>query len=111
MIDLSCLSTKSVEVAAQLWCDPRVEDRVMDPVLAAVIAEKIDEYIYALAWCGATPIFQPEGEGGEGYRKVVGPLIQCAPTPDPKMVEASRAAYARRGDFKITEELLMEGDL
>jgi len=109
MIDseIPCLTKKALEVAAQLWCDPRVEDRVMDPEFAIVIAEKIDEYIHALVWCGAAPIFHPEGEGGEGYRKVVWPLTHCEPTPDPGMVKESREAYAR-GDFVTTEEFLGE---
>lgn len=33
---------KALEIAAQCWCDPRVSDRVMDPELATVFAEKLE---------------------------------------------------------------------
>ena len=35
------MSKKSLEAAAQCWCDPRVSDRVMDAELATVFAEKL----------------------------------------------------------------------
>ena len=35
-------SKKSLERAAQCWCDKRVEDRVMDPALCEVVAEALD---------------------------------------------------------------------
>lgn len=33
----------AIQTAARCWCDPRTSDRVMDPVLAAVFAEKLDQ--------------------------------------------------------------------
>ena len=30
-------------LAAQCWCDPRIEDRVMDPELAQVFAESLQK--------------------------------------------------------------------
>jgi len=39
-------------MAAQIWCDPRVSDVVMDDVLAQVIAEKFNNLVDSieLAW-------------------------------------------------------------
>ncbi len=36
-------SEEALQHAAQCWCDPRVKDRTMDPELAEVFAEKIDQ--------------------------------------------------------------------
>ena len=35
-------TTRSLEIAAQCWCDPRTSDREMDAALAEVFAEKLD---------------------------------------------------------------------
>lgn len=40
---------KALEIAAQCWCDPRVSDRVMDPELATVFAEKLEATLSSLA--------------------------------------------------------------
>ena len=44
-------SQGSIERAAQAWCDPRTENRVMDAELAYVFAEIIDE-IWSKPWLG-----------------------------------------------------------
>jgi len=41
-------SKRALELAAQIWCDPRVSDRDFDPGLAEVIAEFIDEHLIFL---------------------------------------------------------------
>ena len=41
-------SKRTKELAAQLWCDPRVADREFDPELAEVIAEFLDEHFIHL---------------------------------------------------------------
>lgn len=49
-------SKEAMQIAAQCWCDPRTETRVMDPDLAQVFAEKLDAEreklvdIIELAW-------------------------------------------------------------
>ena len=42
-------SKRAKELAAQLWCDPRVADREFDPELAEVIAEFIDQHMIFLS--------------------------------------------------------------
>ena len=70
------LSNKSLEIAAQCWCDPRVSDRIMDVELATVFAKQIERYRFALVWCSACDEFNPEdGIAREGYEKIVRPLL------------------------------------
>ncbi len=69
-------SKKALYTAAQCWCDPRVGDRGMDSELATVFAEKLDDYIYALAWCSASDDFHPDGKAREGWEKIVKPLLE-----------------------------------
>jgi hypothetical protein len=56
------------EIAAQLWCDKRVEDREMDVEFAEVIAEKIAAWMQTAAQCQ---------RGAEYYQ---GLLQQCGRT-------------------------------
>jgi len=37
--------TEAREIAAQCWCDPETEDRVMDPVLAEAVAQRIANWM------------------------------------------------------------------
>ena len=37
------INSMFLEMAAQIWCDPRVKDREMDAELATVIAEKLQQ--------------------------------------------------------------------
>jgi hypothetical protein len=69
-------SKKALYTAAQCWCDPRVGDREMDSDLAEVFAEKLDDYIAALQWCGGSPDFNENGQGRPGWEKVVKPLLE-----------------------------------
>lgn len=72
----ACLSQKSIDIAAQCWCDPRVSDRIMDVVLGTVFAEQIEKYRAALVWCSAANEFNPEdGIARKGYEKIVRPLL------------------------------------
>lgn len=66
---------RAIEQAASCWCDPRTSDRVMDVVLATVIAEKIDAYREALIWCSGSPLFQPGGEARLGWEKLTMELL------------------------------------
>jgi hypothetical protein len=59
----------SKQIAGRIWTDPRVSDRVLDPELAEVFAEKLAEYIEALQWCSAASDFQEGGEAREGWLK------------------------------------------
>lgn len=71
----SLVTADAIAIAAQMWCDERTEMNSFDPEVAMVMAEKIDEYLHALSWCGAAPIFSPGGEAYGGYLKVVMPLL------------------------------------
>jgi hypothetical protein len=68
-------TTHARELAAQLYCDPRVSDRVLDPDLCEVIAERFDEYRGALQWCSASQDFHEGGQARIGFEKIVRPLI------------------------------------
>jgi hypothetical protein len=35
----------ALEIAAQIWCDPRCSDSVMDPNLCRVFAERLKPYL------------------------------------------------------------------
>jgi hypothetical protein len=72
------MSTRQITrgIAARCWCDPRVSDREMDSELAEVFAEKIEEYINALRWCGGSSDFAQDGEAREGWEKIVLPLLK-----------------------------------
>ena len=37
--------TVAREIAAQCWCDPETSDRVMDPVLAEAVAQRIANWM------------------------------------------------------------------
>ncbi len=55
----------AIEIAAQVWCDPRCANKIMDPELCKIFAEKID----ALLRCAAI------GQhfinvGSENYREI-----------------------------------------
>jgi hypothetical protein len=63
-------------IAAQCWCDPRVSDREMDSELAEVFAEKLEEYIYALAWCECAPCFDQGGTHREGFLRTCRHLMR-----------------------------------
>lgn len=75
MACLEELNSKSAEVAAQCWCDPRVSDRVMDVELATVFAEQIEKYRDALLWCTGSGDFQVGGQARKGWLKLVKPLL------------------------------------
>lgn len=62
-------------LAAQAWCDPRTSNRVMDPELAEVFAEKLDQYLEALRWCGGSADFGDGGQAREGWLKICDPLL------------------------------------
>lgn len=62
--------------AAQAWCDERTARTVMDPILAEVFAEKLDQYIEALRWCGGSADFGDGGQARKGWLKVVEPLLK-----------------------------------
>ena len=68
-------SRKATEIVAQCWCDPRVADLEIDVKLGAVFAEKIDEYIEALQWCGGSADFAHGGQARRGWKNVVKRLL------------------------------------
>ena len=69
-------SQQALGLAAQMWCDDRTKATVMDPVLAEVFAEKIDQYVDVLIWSSGSADFAPGGQAHEGWKKTAMPLIQ-----------------------------------
>jgi hypothetical protein len=59
----------------------------MDSELATVFAEKLDDYIAALQWCGGSPDFNEGGRARIGWEKVVKPLLDGT-TSDIEMARA-----------------------
>jgi len=68
-------SEQALGMAARCWCDDRTKKTVMDPVLAEVVAEKLDQFLEALQWCGGSGDFAPEGKARKGWKKVCQPLL------------------------------------
>jgi hypothetical protein len=87
---------EAMEIAAQCWCDPETENKVMDPVLAEAVAKRIaawmntaaqnqrntDYYRGLVVRCG-------EAIGKEAYTQDNGDMVEdvlCAKVPE--LVEA-----------------------
>ena len=68
-------SEQALGIAARCWCDDRTKKTVMDSVLAEVIAEKIDQLLEALQWCGGSGAFAPKGKAQKGWKKLCQPLL------------------------------------
>ena len=69
-------SEQARSIAANFWRDPRTSKTEMDVVLAEVIAEKIDQYLEALIWCGGSADFGPGGQAEKGWNRCVLPLLK-----------------------------------
>lgn len=75
-------SNVAMQRVAQAWCvfDPdkpelMTSGKEMDIALATAMADILDGYIYALAWCGGSPDFGPGGKAEQGWAKVAQPLL------------------------------------
>ena len=68
-------SDKALQIAAQIWCAPTTASRAMDSALVTLFANKLDEYIHALQWCGASGDFQQGGQARLGWEMFVEPLL------------------------------------
>ncbi len=66
----------ALKKAAQAWCKPTTETKIMDPELAEAFAEVIDEYREALIWCGGSDDFGHGGRARKGWLKLVHPLLK-----------------------------------
>jgi len=62
--------------AAQAWCKPSTEKKVMDPELAEEFANILDLYIEGLQWCSGSADFAPGGKARRGWNKIVVPLLK-----------------------------------
>lgn len=69
---------RSSDVAVRCWDDPRVSHLNMDPILAVVFAEVIEEYIDALQWCSGSEDFAKDGHARVGWEKIVEPLLRSS---------------------------------
>ena len=78
------------EVAAQCWCKPTTEKKVMDVELAEAFATVLDEYIDALRWCGGSADFGEGGQARIGWNNIVAHLISA-----PKATEEARVTSAK----------------
>jgi len=68
-------SVRALQIAGQIWCDPAVSDRTMDPDLAMVFAKRLNEYIDALEWCEETADFHGRPAWRRGWEKRIKPLL------------------------------------
>jgi len=69
--------------AAQAWCKPTTEGKIMDPTLTEEFANILDRYIEGLQWCGGSADFGPGGKARKGWKKIVMPLLKLATASRP----------------------------
>ena len=81
MEDRLMASKQALDIAAKLWRNPTIIDKDVDPALAKVIADKIDQYLDALFWCGGSADFGSGGQAEEGWKLVVLPLLNEEKVP------------------------------
>ncbi len=63
-------------VASRVWCTPKTEHLVLDPVLCEQFAKIIEQYREALIWCGGAADFGEGGQAREGWLATCEPLLR-----------------------------------